>query len=220
MTYSETAHALLIDMDGTLVDSTAAVERLWRDWCREHALDPDVVLAVSHGRQGHDVMAEFLPHRTHEENLAENRDMLAREVLDLEGVVEIPGAAMFIRSLDPFRHALVTSANVPLAAARLGAASVPMPVVRVTSEDVARSKPHPEGFLRGAELLGVDPADCIVLEDSGAGIAAARAAGMRVIGVGAGSAAHSPDVVVADLTSLRVTAAGADDDAFVVSVAE
>ena len=78
--------------------------------------------------------------------------------------------------------------------------------MRVTAESVGASKPDPEGFLKGAAGLGVAPADCIVFEDSGAGIAAGRAAGMRVIGVGPRAAAHAPDAVVRDLTQVRVEA--------------
>ncbi len=53
----------------------------------------------------------------------------------------------------------------------------------VTADDVARNKPHPDGYLLAAERLDVDPSDCITIEDSPAGIAAARAAGYRVVAV-------------------------------------
>jgi sugar-phosphatase len=79
--------------------------------------------------------------------------------------------------------------------------------VRVTAESVGASKPDPEGFLKGAAELGIAPADCVVFEDSGAGIAAGRAAGMTVVGIGPRAASHEPDVVVEDLTKIRVEAA-------------
>ncbi|GAA3489700.1 hypothetical protein GCM10018987_37830 [Streptomyces cremeus] len=101
-------------------------------------------------------------------------------------------------------HALVTSADEKLAQARMGAAALPMPATRVTAELVGASKPDPEGFLKGAAELGFDPADCIVFEDSGAGIEAGKAAGMRVLGVGPRAAEHAPTAVVADLTQVRV----------------
>ena len=100
----------------------------------------------------------------------------------------------------------MTSADVPLSTARMAAAGLGLPDVRVTAESVGASKPDPEGFLKGAAELGVAPADCIVFEDSGAGIAAGKAAGMRVVGVGARAAVHGPDVVVGDLTRVRVEA--------------
>ncbi|WP_250402745.1 HAD-IA family hydrolase [Streptomyces cellostaticus] len=203
-----TARALLLDMDGTLVDSDAVVERVWRRWAGRHGLDGDEVMKVVHGRQGHASMAVLLPGRPVERNLADNARMLAEETADMDGVVEVPGAGAFLASLGGVPHALVTSADVALSTARMAAAGLPLPEVRVTAESVGASKPNPEGFLKGAAELGVDPADCVVLEDSGAGVAAGRAAGMRVVGVGARSASHAPDVVVPDLTGVRVEPAG------------
>ncbi|WP_418956841.1 HAD-IA family hydrolase [Streptomyces tritici] len=199
-----TARALLLDMDGTLVNSDAVVERVWRRWALRHGLEPEEALKVVHGRQGHATMAALLPDRPVEQNLAENRAMLAEETADLDGVVPVPGAPAFMAALAGLPHALVTSADEALAQARMGAAGLPVPAVRVTAECVGASKPDPEGFLKGAAELGVEPADCVVFEDSEAGIAAGRAAGMRVVGVGPRAAAFGPDLHVADLTGLRL----------------
>lgn len=207
MTQTLSARAVLLDMDGTLVDSTAVVERLWLAWAEPHGIDPETVLGVVHGRQGHQSMAILLPERDHEINLRENDDMLATEADDVDGVIEIPGARALLDALAPFPHAIVTSANVPLMTARMRAAGLTVPERSVTAEDVSASKPDPEGFLRAAELLGVAPEDCVVFEDSGAGIQAGLAAGMRVIGVGRHAAAHHPTVLVSDLSSIAVTAA-------------
>lgn len=203
-----TARALLLDMDGTLVNSDAVVERVWRRWAGRHGLDGDDVMKVVHGRQGYASMAVLLPHRPMEQNLADNARMLAEETADLDGVVPVPGAPAFLASLRDVPHALVTSADAPLSTARMAAAGLALPEIRVTAESVGASKPDPEGFLKGAAELGVAPADCVVFEDSGAGIAAGRAAGMRVVGVGPRAAAHRPDVVVGDLTAVRVEVAG------------
>ncbi|MFF7314707.1 HAD-IA family hydrolase [Streptomyces sp. NPDC008137] len=203
-----TARALLLDMDGTLVNSDAAVERVWRGWAERHGLDGDEVMKVVHGRQGYASMALLLPGRPMEQNYADNARMLADETADTDGVVAIPGAPEFLASLRGLPHALVTSADVPLSTARMAAAGLDQPEVRVTAESVGASKPDPEGFLKGAAELGVAPADCVVFEDSGAGIAAGRAAGMTVVGVGSRAAVHEPDVVVEDLTQVRVEAAG------------
>ncbi|MEV7125697.1 HAD-IA family hydrolase [Streptomyces sp. NPDC093260] len=199
-----TARALLLDMDGTLVDSNAVVERIWRRWADRHGLDGDEVMKVVHGRQGHASMALLLPHRPAEQNHAENARMLAEETSDMDGVVPVPGAPEFLAALRGVPHALVTSADVGLSTARMAAAGLPLPDVRVTAESVGASKPDPEGFLKGAAELGVAPADCVVFEDSGAGIAAGRAAGMRVVGIGPRAAYHRPDAVVPDLTRVRV----------------
>ncbi|KPC85800.1 HAD family hydrolase [Streptomyces sp. NRRL WC-3753] len=198
------ARALLLDMDGTLVNSDAAVERVWRRWADRHGLDGDEVMKVVHGRQGYASMALLLPDRPMEQNHADNARMLAEETADTEGVVAIPGASEFLASLRGLPHALVTSADVALSTARMAAAGLAQPDVRVTAESVGASKPDPEGFLKGAAELGIAPADCIVFEDSGAGIAAGRAAGMRVVGVGPRAGLHGPDVVVEDLTRVRV----------------
>ncbi|GAA2393642.1 HAD-IA family hydrolase [Streptomyces coeruleofuscus] len=203
-----TARALLLDMDGTLVNSDASVERVWRRWSERHGLDGDEVMKVVHGRQGYASMALLLPGRPMEQNYADNARMLAEETADTEGVVPIPGAPEFLASLRGLPHALVTSADVPLSTARMAAAGLELPEVRVTAESVGASKPDPEGFLKGAAELGVAPADCVVFEDSGAGIAAGRSAGMTVVGVGPRAASHAPDVVVDDLTQVRVEAAG------------
>lgn len=205
-----TARALLLDMDGTLVNSDAVVERCWRRWAERHGLDDDgdEIMKVVHGRQGYASMALLLPDRPMEQNHADNARMLAEETADMDGVVAIPGAAEFLASLDGLPHALVTSADVALSTARMAAAGLELPDVRITAESVGASKPDPEGFLKGAAELGVAPADCVVFEDSGAGIAAGQAAGMRVVGVGPRADFHGPDVVVRDLTRVRVEAVG------------
>ncbi|QNP72970.1 HAD-IA family hydrolase [Streptomyces roseirectus] len=198
------ARALLLDMDGTLVNSDAVVERIWRRWAERHGLDGGEVMRVVHGRQGHASMAVLLPDRPVEQNLADNARMLAEETADMDGVVPVPGAPQFLAALAGVPHALVTSADVPLSTARMAAAGLPLPALRITAESVGASKPDPEGFLKAAAELGVAPADCVVFEDSGAGIQAGKAAGMRVVGVGARAAAHDADVVVRDLREVAV----------------
>lgn len=203
------ARALLLDMDGTLVDSGAVVRRVWGRWAARHGIPMQRVEEVVHGRQGHESMAILLPDRPMAENIADNARLLAAETADLDGVVPIPGAPAFLAALADLPHALVTSADVALATARMGAAGLPMPAVRVTAEDVSASKPDPEGFLKGAAELGFEPAECVVFEDSPAGVAAGLAAGMRVVGVGAATAGYGATVSVDSLE--RVTARrGAD----------
>jgi len=207
---------LLLDMDGTLVNSDAVVERCWRRWADRHALDHDRVLSVVHGRQGHTTMAALLPDRPMAENYAENAVLQAEETADTDGVVPIPGAAAFLAALLDRPHALVTSAGEQLAAARMGAAGLRMPRTRITAESVSASKPDPEGFLKGAAELGFTPGDCLVFEDSEAGITAGRAAGMPVVGVGPRAAALSPDAHAATLEA--VTVRPAPDGTLLVTV--
>ncbi|MCE4947488.1 MULTISPECIES: HAD-IA family hydrolase [Streptomyces] len=198
--------ALLLDMDSTIVNSEAVVERCWRRWAVEQGLPAEDVLQVVHGRQGWATMAALLPDRPMEQNLADNRRMLEQETADVEGVVPVPGAPAFMAALARLPHALVTSADIALAEARMGAAALPMPQVRITAESVSASKPDPEGFLKGAAELGFAPEDCLVFEDSEAGIEAGRAAGMRVVGVGERAARFAPTAHVRDLTQIRVEA--------------
>jgi Predicted phosphatase/phosphohexomutase len=106
-----TARALLLDMDGTLVNSDAVVERVWRRWALRHGLDPDAALKVVHGRQGYATMALLLPDRPMEQNHAENRELLAEETADLDDVVPVPGAPAFLAAVAALPHALVTSAD-------------------------------------------------------------------------------------------------------------
>ena len=215
MTTTLHARAVLLDMDGTLVDSTAVVERLWLQWAEPHGLDPAFVLEVVHGRQGHQSMAIMLPERDHAINLVENQQMLDRETDDVEGVVAIGGAQQLLEALQQHPHAIVTSANVALMTARMGAAGLAIPELQVTAESVSASKPHPEGFLKAASLLGIDPADCIVFEDSEAGVQAGLAAGMTVIGVGPAAAAHGPTHAVPDLTHITIVET---DDGFALTI--
>lgn len=198
------ARGLLLDMDGTLVNSDAVVERVWSDWASSKGLDPAGVLSIAHGRQGHLTMADVFPDRPMEVNHAENRELLARETREVEGIVPVAGAVAFMAAVRNLPHALVTSADMGLASARMRAASVRMPDVCITAESVSASKPDPEGFLKGAAELGLTPDECVAFEDSGAGIAAALAAGMRVVGVGARASAYGPTAHVADLTRLGV----------------
>ncbi|WP_341975505.1 HAD-IA family hydrolase [Microbacterium sp. LWO13-1.2] len=215
MTQTTHARAVLLDMDGTLVDSTSVVERLWLAWAEPHGIDPETVLSVVHGRQGHQSMAILLPERDHAINIHENQVMLANESSDVEGVVAIAGAEALLKAVEGLPHSIVTSADVALMNARMAAAGLTVPQLAVTAENVTASKPDPEGFLRGAELLGIEPADCVVFEDSGAGIQAGLAAGMRVIGVGKHAAAHNPTYVVDDLTQVAVVRT---DDGFELTI--
>ncbi|MEZ0066506.1 sugar-phosphatase [Streptacidiphilus sp. MAP12-20] len=199
-----TARALLLDMDGTLVDSGAVVMRVWGRWAAAHGLSLARVEEVVHGRQGHESMAILLPDRPVAENLADNARMLAEETADLDGIVPIPGAPAFLAALAGVPHALVTSADVGLSTGRMRAAGLALPDVRITAEDVSASKPDPEGFLKGAAQLGFTPEECVVFEDSPAGVAAGLTAGMRVVGVGAATAAYGATASVGTLEQVAV----------------
>jgi len=169
---------VLFDLDGVLVDSTPAVARVWAWWAREHGFEPDEVVRKAHGRPSITTIRELLPHADH---AAEDREVERRETADLEGVVPLPGAMELLQALPLDRWAIVTSCTRALAQVRIGAAGLPKPKQMVTSTDVQHGKPDPEPYLKGAQVLGVPAADCLVVEDAPAGIRAGKAAGARVL---------------------------------------
>lgn len=171
--------ALLFDMDGTLVDSTAVVERTWGRFAERHGLDLGQVLHAAHGRRTAETVAMFAPSGTDIE--AETARIVAEEIADTDGIVEVPGARRFLQRLPLSRWAVVTSASRELAIRRMQAAGVPIPPILITAEDVTTGKPAPEGYLAAAQALGVEPAHCLSFEDARAGLQSAHAAGTRVI---------------------------------------
>jgi sugar-phosphatase len=200
-----TCAALLCDLDGTLVDSSAVIERCWRIWADEYGLDADAVIGISHGRRSEDTVAELFA------SAADRARALARidslELADLEGVVPVPGAAGFLARLRTGSWAVVTSGSRALMTARIEAARLPTPGVLITAEDVTAGKPDPEGYLLAARRLGVAAADCVVVEDAPAGIQAGKAMGARVLAVAVTHPAGElgmADAVVPDLTRVLI----------------
>jgi mannitol-1-/sugar-/sorbitol-6-phosphatase len=169
---------VLFDLDGVLVDSTPAVARVWAGWALEHGFDPAEVTHAAHGRPSISTIRDYLPNGNIE---AENAEVERREIEDLDGVVPLPGALELMRSLPPHRWTIVTSCTRRLALVRIAAAGLPAPEKIITSTDITRGKPDPEPYIKGAQILGIPPAGCIVIEDAGAGIRAGKAAGARVI---------------------------------------
>lgn len=171
--------AFLFDMDGTVINSIAAAERIWSAWARRHGLDVAAFLPTIHGARAVDTIARLgLPGVDAE---AEARGITLAEIDDVEGIVEIPGAARFLNALPADRWAIVTSAPRALAIERLKAAGVPLPAVMVSADDVGTGKPDPACYILAAERLGVPVADCLVFEDAPVGIAAGVASGARVV---------------------------------------
>ena len=171
-------NAFLFDLDGVLIDSTPAVQRVWAQWAMEHGFDPDAVVAHAHGRPSLSTVRRFLPDADHE---SENREVERREIEDLEGIVVLPGAVELLTSLPPQTWTIATSCTRRLAEARLRAAGLPIPQCIVTSTDVTRGKPDPEPFLKAAAKLGFLASDCVVCEDVPAGVLAGKAAGALVV---------------------------------------
>jgi len=208
--------AVLFDMDGVLVDSTACVERHWRQWAAEQGLDADAILAIAHGQRSVETIRTVAPHLDAE---AEAAQLEARAAVDTEGVVRIEGAARLVRNLPADAWAIGTSAPTLMASTRLQHTGVSIPQVLITAEDVQHGKPHPQVYLEAAARLGVAPQRCIVIEDAPAGIEAARAAGMRVVAIATThepAALHGADAVVMRLLDLEITANNGNDGRLVV----
>ncbi|MBC3339362.1 HAD family hydrolase [Pseudomonas proteolytica] len=171
--------AFLFDMDGTLLNSMAAAERVWAAWARRHGLDVEAFLGTIHGVRAIDTInRQALPGVDAQ---AEARGITEAEIEDVEGVLAIPGAVAFLQSLPAHRWAVVTSAPKALALRRMHAAGLVPPAVMITAEDVDSGKPDPACYLLGAQRLGVPIGDCLVFEDAPVGIRAGEAAGADVL---------------------------------------
>jgi sugar-phosphatase len=201
--------AILFDLDGVLCDSTRAVDREWREWAQRKGVDGDAVMAIAHGVRTLEVIRRVAPHLDAE---AEAAAIENHEAHDQEGVSVMPGAAVLVSSIPDGRWGVVTSGSRLLATNRLRHCGLQVPKVLVTADDVTHGKPHPEPYLKGAAAMGLSPEDCLVIEDAPAGIQAARAGGMTVIGItstyAAGALEHA-DAVIGKLAQIQVSASEA-----------
>lgn len=209
--FDEPFAGVLLDLDGTLIDSIAAVERSWIRWCGEYGVDPARLLGF-HGIPAAGVIAGLLPQERRGEAFDRIRQI---EVADVEGIVVLPGAAALLATLADggVPTAIVTSGTSDLAQARIAATGLTHPSVVVTASETERGKPWPDPFLEGARRLGVDPARCLVVEDAAAGLRAARAAGCRGLVAVLGTTPREEleplaDLVVPDLTHVATSVEG------------
>lgn len=196
--------AILFDLDGVLVDSTRSVTRQWRRWAEEYDIDPQRVVEIAHGVRSIEIIRMLAPHL---DAVAEVAKLEKREADDQEGVAVMPGAADLIRAIPEARWCVVTSGTRYLATARLKLANLPTPKVLVSANDVAKGKPDPEPYLIGAKLLGVNPVECLVIEDAPAGIRAAHAGGMKAIAITSTYPAaelQEADAVIEKLAQIKV----------------
>ncbi|HEY7419524.1 MAG TPA: HAD family hydrolase [Ktedonobacteraceae bacterium] len=197
--------AILFDLDGVLVDSTMIVERYWCLWAEQHGFQSEYILANAHGRRSIDTLRAVASHLPLD--LEQEAALLDKsEIEDIEGLIAVPGAAELLQALPGHSWAVVTSGSRLLATTRLRAVGLPVPQAFITAEQVRLGKPHPEGYLKAATLLGLEPHDCLVIEDAPAGVQAAHAAGCHVIGVTTTFSAaelDEADAIVPDLSHLR-----------------
>jgi sugar-phosphatase len=183
--------AVLFDMDGTLIDSTPSVNRSWSRWAQEFGVNLTSLTGM-HGIPAAQVLGRLVAPELVPEAASRIEEL---EISDVEGILVLPGAAEALATIPPGRGAIVTSCTRALAKARITASGLQAPAVVVTADQVAEGKPNPAPFLLGAQKLGVDPADCLVVEDAPAGLSAALAAGMFRLAV---TTTHTPDELEAD----------------------
>jgi len=206
--------ALLFDMDGTLVDSDAAVDRAWLTWCAEFGVDAGHAMAIAPGHPAADTVNALLADRLDPEAVAAAAvRQLELQYDDLSDVVAAEGAHELLALVDELGlpWAVVTSADERLAKARLGAARIAAPVL-ITTDDISRGKPDPAGYLLAARRLSVPPTGCLVVEDAEAGVIAGRAAGASVAAL-KGVPADFALATLHDLTAALDDAQAADPSA-------
>jgi sugar-phosphatase len=197
--------AVLFDMDGTLVDSRALVERMWLRWADRRGVSPAAILAVAHGRRTLETMQIVAPQfATLEEAMQLDREE-EEEARTHGGETAVPGSAALLATLPSNRWAVVTSAVREIALRRIVGVGLPAPGVLIGAADVTRGKPDPEGYELAAAAVGCDPARCVVIEDTPAGVEAGRAAGAIVIGMlTTYDTLDGCEALVPDLRAIRV----------------
>ena len=199
---------MLFDLDGVLVNSAERVERTWRHWALQHQLDPERVIAMAHGRRTIETVNLVAPHLAASDEVAA---LEASEAATTEGVYEVPGARELLEALPLGVWAIVTSGIRTVATLRIRHTKLPMPRVLICADEIQHGKPHPEGYLTAAKRLGRATGDCVVVEDTPAGLEAARAGGMRAVGVCGTypiSALAMADLIVTRLAELRISRSG------------
>ena len=169
---------ILFDMDGVLVSSLGSVERSWEKWAVSRGIDPATAIHTAHGRRAIETVRLLRPDLNDHEELAWIEEM---EVADNIGLETLGGVERILENLPQKYWTVVTSATERLARSRMEQGGIHVPERIVSAEMVTRGKPHPEPYRKGAELLGLSPADCLVIEDSASGAQAGHAAGCKVL---------------------------------------
>jgi mannitol-1-/sugar-/sorbitol-6-phosphatase len=196
---------LLFDMDGVLISSLGSVERSWETWAQKHGLNVTETIKAAHGRRAIETVRKLWPHGDHAAELKIIEDM---EVADTSDLKILEGVKQILESVPQKYWTIVTSATDRLARARLAHAGIPIPETMITGDTVARGKPDPEPYIRGAQVLGLAPSECVVIEDSSSGARAGQAAGCKVL---ATTFSHSveelsaADWIVETLSKVQVT---------------
>ncbi len=195
--------AVLFDKDGVLVDSMAMIRAAWVAWAARRGLDPEEVLASIH-TTAFELLDRFAPDA---DPAVELRFIAERQAAFAPSIHAFEGAAELLAALPLGAWAIVTSGRREPATRHLRAAGLPVPSVVVAAEDTPRGKPDPSGYVLAARRLGVDPRECIVVEDAPAGIRAGHDAGAFVLAVATTHAVRDlaeADAIVASLRTVEM----------------
>jgi sugar-phosphatase len=169
---------IIFDMDGVLVSSLGSVERSWAKWGAMRNVDGALAIKTAHGQRAIETVRKLRPDLNDVEELKLIEEI---EIADKDDIEVLAGVARILAALPEKYWTIVTSATEKLARARLAHAGLAVPKHIITADMVTHGKPHPEPYLRGAELLGLQPGDCLVIEDSASGAKAGHAAGCKVL---------------------------------------
>jgi beta-phosphoglucomutase len=206
--------AVLFDLDGVVIDTTALHYRVWDEFARSRKYTPsDAELLATNGRRAGETIRAWLGTSLDDSEvtaLTSQRETLFNRLLATEPVSAVAGVEAFVARLTVagIPRAVVTSAipaNAELSLKRVGMQKA-FDVI-VTASDVKRGKPDPEGYLKAAAALAIPIANCVVIEDSIPGIRAAKASGARCIALATTFprdilAAERPDWLVNDFLDL------------------
>ncbi|KUI60390.1 Glycerol-1-phosphate phosphohydrolase 1 [Cytospora mali] len=204
-------HGFLFDMDGTIIDSTNAVEKHWHTVGKEIGVDPEVILQTSHGRRSIDMLKVLAPEKANWEYVQHMEGLLPK--IHGDDAIEIPGARALLKEVGDrnISWAIVTSGTIPLVTGWIKRLDLPNPEHLVTAESVQNGKPDPACYIMGRERIGLvgDDKSVLVLEDSPAGIKAGKDAGCKVLGLVTSHTAEQvrsaqPDWIVKDLESVKI----------------
>ena len=203
--------AIIFDLDGVIVDTRTVVEKVWFEWAVVNEINWEDVKNNIHGKRTVEIIRQFAPELNEESVVKIIEDKQAE---DIDNIFVVEGALECLKIIKDCKWAIVTSNTRTAALKKIGAGQFTVPDVLITGDDVINGKPSPDGYLMAAARLEVEPENCLVVEDSPAGVKAGKNAGMFVAGVKTthrGSFLRNADIIVTSLNDLRISCSDSPD---------